>query len=172
MTYSLTNTTTQSETFTIADAKYLASRISHGLTFLRVYCGQLTPQKVQDLAVEAAILLKFNLLETVKYGYERDGNWIYGINYSVNQLGQIESINDSPSVIDIPTNLDGARWHSFLTRRHNPNLSPADIEEIEHLLPINRTSGTEPSSANGTWSTDDSYYRNGIGMSRSQLRSY
>ncbi len=172
MTYSRTNTTTRAETFTIADAKYLASRISHGLTFLRIYCGQLTPEKVQDLAVEAAILLRFNLLESVKYGYEKDGNWIYGISYSVNQLGQIEGINDTPSIIDLPDNLDGAKWHSFLNRRTNPELSLSDLQEIEELLPIQRTSGTEPSSANGSWNVDDSYSRNGIGISRSQFKSY
>ncbi len=172
MTYSNTQTRSLSETFTIADAKYLASRIAHGLTLLRVYCGQLTPQKVQDLALEAAILLRFGLLESVKYGYQRNGNWIYAIGYSVNNLGQVESANDEPSIIDLPTNLNGASWHSFLTRRHNPSLSGEDLGQVEELLPIKRSNGTEPGSANGTWATDDSYSRNGVGLSRQQFRSY
>lgn len=172
MTYSNTQTRSLSETFTIADAKYLASRIAHGLTLLRLYCGQLTPQKVQDLALEAAILMKFGLLANVKYGYQKDGNWIYAIGYSVNILGQVEATNGDPSIIDLPTNLDGAEWHSFLTRRRNQNLSREDLEQVEQLLPIKRSDGTEPGSVNGYWTTDDSYCRNGIGLNRQQFRSY
>ncbi len=172
MTYSNTQTRSLSETFTIADAKYLASRIAHGLTILRVYCGQLTPQKVQDFALEAAILLKFGLLENVKYGYQKNGDWVYAIGYFVNNLGQVEAANDAPSIIDLPSNLNGASWYSILTRRQNPSLSREDLSQVEQLLPIKRSNGTEPGSANGAWATDDSYSRNGVGLIRQQFRSY
>lgn len=172
MTYSNTQTRSLSETFTIADAKYLASRIAHGLTLLRLYCGQLTPQRVQDLALEAAILMKFGLLGNVKYGYQQNGNWVYAIGYSVNRLGKVEVADGEPSIIDLPTNLNGAVWHSFLSRRYNPNLSKEELDHIEQLLPIKRTSGAEPSSMNGGWKTDDSYFRNGVGLNRQQFRSY
>jgi hypothetical protein len=170
MTYS--TTLTASQTFTIADAKYLASRIASDLTQLRLYYGQLTEQKVQDLTVEAAILLKAGLLDNVKYGYQKEGKWVFAISYSVNYLGQLEVVNDSPGGIDATANVTGASWSSWLTRRNNPNLSAQELREIEQLLPIQRGSGTEPSTTNGAWSTDKTYYRNGSAISRGQFRSY
>jgi hypothetical protein len=172
MTYSNTQTRSLTETFTIADAKYLASRIAHGLTLLRLYCGQLTSQKVQDLVLEASILMKFGLLDNVRYGYQKNEDWVYALGYSVNDLGQVVASNDEPSIFDLPTNLNEAEWHSFLTRRYNPSLNTEDLAKIEQLLPIKRSSGTEPGSSNGNWTTDDAYYRNGVGLKRQQFRSY
>jgi len=170
MTYS--TTLSASQTFTIADAKYLASRIASDLTQLRLYYGQLTEQKVQDLTVEAAILLKAGLLSNVKYGYQKDGKWVFALSYSVNYLGQLEVANDSPGGVDATANVTGASWSSYLTRRHNPNLSAEDLKAIDELLPIQRGGGSEPSASNGAWSNDKTYYRNGTDISRGQFRSY
>lgn len=172
MSYSITRTENQTSTFTIADAKYLASRIATGLTYLRLYCGLITEQHIQNLAIEAAILLKYGLLENVKYGYQKDGYWKFAISYSVNYLGQVESSDDNPTTMNPPSDLEGVTWHSFLTRRRNQNLNQADLDAIEEMLPIHRGHGVEPSSANGYGTTDDSYYRNGYGMARGQFRSY
>ena len=106
MTYS--TTLTASQTFTIADAKYLASRIAADLTQLRLYYGNLTEQKVQDLTFEAAILLKAGLLDNVKYGYQKDDKWVFALSYSVNYLGQLEVANDSPGGIDATADVTGA----------------------------------------------------------------
>jgi hypothetical protein len=169
MTYSNTRTVNQTQTFTITDARYLASRIATGLDYLRLYCGQLTEQEVHNFTMEAAILLKAGLLENVKYGYQKANKWVYALSYSVNYLGQIEATNDSPSALDPPpaVDLSGAVWASSLTRRSNSTLSQTDRDAIEELLPISRSIGSEPSSINGTWSNDDSYFRNGFGMTRS-----
>ncbi len=172
MSYSKTYSATQSQTFTIADAKYLASRIKVGLTYLRLYCGILTEQSVENLTLEAAILLKAGLLEKVVYGYKKDGIVKYALIFTVNEQGQIEAANENPSPFDPPPYLEGATWFSFLTRRSNPNLTSADRESIEQLLPIDRETGVEPSLSNGTLTNNDSYYRNGYGMTRSVYRNF
>lgn len=168
MTYS--TTLTASQTFTIADAKYLASRIASDLTQLRLFYGQVTEQKVQDLVVEAAILLKAGLLGNVKYGYQKNNEWIFALSYTVNYLGQVELANDSPGSVDPSADVTGASWMSYLTRRHNPNLTDAERRAVEELLPIKRTGFAEPSSAGGAWSNDKTYYRNGTDMARGQFR--
>lgn len=169
MTYSTTLTTSQ--TFTIADAKYLASRIATDLGLLRIYYGGLTAGDVENLTLEAAILLKFGLLEHVKYGYRKGGSWAYFVSYSVNYLGQLEVTNDSPGAIDSQANVTGATWYSLLTRRNNSNLSAEEIANINQLIPIQRSVGVVPNFANGTLNADKTYYRNGTDMSRSQYRS-
>ena len=87
MTYSLTTTT--SHTFTIADAKYLASRIATDLAQVRLFYDQPSDQMIQDYAIEAAVLLKFGILQSVKYGFQINDNWIFALDYSVNYLGQL-----------------------------------------------------------------------------------
>jgi len=169
--YSGTYSATQTETFTIADARYLASRIKIGLTYLRLYCGGISEQYVENLTLEAAILLRAGLLEKVIYGYKKDGEVKYALIYTVNNLGQIEAANDNPSSLDMPPYLGDATFFTFLTRRYNPGLTQADRDAVERLLPIHRGTGTEPSMINGTRSGNDSYYRNGYGMTRSVYTS-
>jgi hypothetical protein len=162
-----TYSATESQTFTIADAKYLASRIEAGLTYLRLYCGQLSEQKVKELTLEAAILLKAGILEKVIYGYKKDGDVKYALVYKVNNLGQIEAENEDSTSINPPTGMEGSSWFSFLTRRSNPKLTQSDLERIQQILPIQRSNGEEPSMINGSYGQHNSYSRNGYGMTRS-----
>lgn len=169
-------TITASQTFTIADARYLASRIATDLSQVRLHYGHftggyLTEQKVSDLAVEAAVLLKFGLLDNVKYGFQRDGNWVFAISYTVNSQGQLEVPNDAPGSIYSQADLTGTSWHSYLTQRYNPDVSTEDKKGIEESLPIQRTSGQEPGTAGGSWDNDKTYYKNGTSVQRGQFRS-
>ena len=176
MTYATTLTATQTQTFTIADAKYLASRIATDLDQIRLYYGHiatsLTEQRIQEFAVEAAVLLKFGLLSSVKYGFRKANDWKFYVNYKVNHLGQLEASNDAPGDIDPNAPVEGSSFYSHLTTRNNPNLTAEEEASIHASLPVQRGTGDEPSSANGTLSNDKSFYRNGIGMDRSQFRSY
>lgn len=169
MSYSqtLSNTTT----FTLSDAKYLASRIATDLTQMRLLYGKPTEQRVQDYAIEAAMLLKFGLLSSVKYGFQLNGNWIYAINYSVNYLGQLQTTNDDPGDIPSAEGVASATWHSFLTTRHNSDLSQTELDSINSQLPISRNNGDEPGSSHGTWVTEKTYSKNGVAMTRSYFRS-
>ena len=170
MSYSNTFTTTSTSTFTIADAKYLASRIASDLTQIRLYYGHITEKKVQDFAVEAAILLKFGLLRSVKYGFRISDDWVYYVSYYVNNLGQLEASNNAPGDIDPTVDITGASWYSHLITRDNPDLSDEQVAAIEQDLPIQRGTGAEPNSDNGILNNDRSYYRNGIGLARSQYK--
>ena len=176
MSYSVTLTNSESHNFTIADAKYLASRIAADLTQIRLYYGHatsyLTDQKIQDLAVEAAVLLKFGLLSSVKYGFRKADEWKFYVSYRVNQLGQLEASNDAPGDIDPSAQVEGTSWYSHLVPRRNFDMTVEEEAAIRRDLPIQRQDGTEPSTRNGTLSNDKSYYRNGVSMDRQQFRSY
>lgn len=173
MTESLTHTSSQ--TFTIADAKYLASRISADLTQVRLHygdgAGYLTNQKIEDLAVEAAVLLKFGLLDHATYGFQRNNNWVFALRYQVNALNQLEMANDNPGGIYAQANAVGASWSSSLTKRDSSDVTAEEKAAIVADLPIQRTVGDEPGSTGGQWDNDKTYYKNGTGMQRGQFRS-
>lgn len=173
MSETRTLTASESQTFTIADAKYLASRVAADLTQIRLYYGHiatsLTDEYIQKLAVEVAMLLKFGLLRSAKYGFRKDNEWRYFVSYTVNDLGQLELSNDSPGDIEPNAPVQGATWYSYTSTKHNPNMTSEEEEAVHSELPIQRTAANEPSSANGTYVNDKSYYRNGTGMQRGQF---
>jgi len=173
MTESLTRTSSQ--TFTIADAKFLASRISADLHQVRLHYGDangyLTAQKIQDFTIEAAVLLKFGLLDNVIYGFQRDNNWVFALRYKVNSLNQLELASDTPGGIYAHADITGASWHSYLTKQESSDVTAAEKAEIVADLPIQRSDGTGPSSSNGQWDDDKTYYRNGTDIQRGQFRS-
>lgn len=173
MTGSITRTSSQ--TFTIADSKFLASRISADLHQVRLHYGDaggyLTAQKIEDFTVEAAVLLKFGLLDNVIYGFQRDNNWVFALRYKVNSLNQLELASDTPGSIYAHADITGASWNSYLTRRDSSDVTAEQKAEIIADLPIQRSDGTGPGTANGQWDDDKTYYRNGTGVQRGQFRS-
>lgn len=170
--YSRTNTTTETDTFTIADARFLASRIKIVLSQYRLWGGAISEQYIENLTLEAAILLKAGILGKIIYGFERNDKVIHAVTFTVNSLGQLTSANDEPSSLGTKPDLIGTTFFSFLTKRHNAALNQADLVAINELLPIHRKDGTEPNMTNGSTSIGDSYYRNGYGMTRSVYTSF
>lgn len=169
MTYS--KTISEVQTFTLSDAKYLASRIASDLEQMRLFYGKPDEEHIQKLVVEAGMLLKFGLLDWVRYGYRKDNEWVFAVSYTVNSLGQLECADDSPGGIDANADIIGASWYSHLKTRTNPQLTTEERETIEKNRPIDRVTAKEPGSANGTWVEDKTYYRNNTGLNRGQFRS-
>ena len=163
MSYSITSTATV--TFTKTDAQYLASRIAADLKQIQLAYGRPTDSEITDYVVEAAILLHHRLLDNVKYGYKLNGFWIYAIEYSTNYLGLL-NVNNMPGNIPTTAQLNGSSWSSFLTRRHNPDISHEEHQSINSVIPFERTNGSEPQFNGGQWQIDNGYERNGVGLQR------
>ncbi len=158
-------TATATATFTKTDAQYLASRIAADLKQLQLAYGRPSDAEITDYVVEAAVLLHHRLLKNVKYGYKVGGSWVYAIEYTTNYLGQLE-VNDMPGSIPTTAELSGATWSSFLSRRHNPDISPEAHQSINDVIPVEREEGSEPQFSGGQWESDKSYESNGVGLQR------
>lgn len=170
MTYSTTVTNTK--TFTLTDAKNLASKIAADLKRVkRFYANSLSDYSISQYEEEVTELLKHGYLESVTYGYKKNGKWIEPtLKYNAEELLNSE-IDDDPGKIRPGKNTTSSQFCSFLT--YTPAwfaLSIKEREKFEDQLPLNRKVATEP-SVSGYLENDRTYSSGGRSLTRQQVRS-
>ena len=70
-------TATTSETFTVTHARHLAAKVATDLKRVqRLYAGGPSDTSIASYEAEAVALLKAAYLDTVTYGFKRNGSWI------------------------------------------------------------------------------------------------
>jgi Bacterial HORMA domain family 1 len=167
----MTSTITETRTFTINHARYVASKIAADLDLLRAYHGKPPEQHVTDLAGEAALILAARYLKSVEYGFRRNGLTILALKYVARSDGTLTS-DDRPGRVHAEANLDDARWYSFL--EYNEaflNLPQADRDRFEATLPIQRQGAPAPQAGiDGYWEQTRTYSSNGEGVLRHMFR--
>ena len=164
-------TSTRTSTFTIANARYVTSKIKADLKLLKMAYGAPTDANIEAFGEEAALLLKDGYLGTVTYGYRRNGSWVVALQYTAQPNGTLaadERAGGIPRGVDI----SGAQFYSYLTYSTKwYSLSISERDRIESLLPISRTEAPEPGTSGGYWSADRGYSYNGTGVARGAFRT-
>lgn len=164
------STFTTTKTFTITEARYITSKIKTDLKLLQGAYGSPSDARIEDFGEEAAMLLAKGYLDTVTYGFKRDGDWVVALRYVAHNGTLIR--DDRAGRIERGVDVTGASWSSYLTHSLAwDRLSAAEQEQVESTLPISRTGSPEPSAAPGYyWDADRSYSKDGTGVARSTLR--
>ena len=68
---------TEARTFTVTNARYLASKVKTDLKRVQCfYVGGPTDSGIEAFEAELVALLKAGYLGTITYGFWRNGNWI------------------------------------------------------------------------------------------------
>jgi hypothetical protein len=160
----MTATYTTSATFTIVDARYVASKLGADLRNLNARYGRPALSNIDEYVEETAQFLKAGFLETVDFGFKAGDSWILRLRYAAAAGGQLRDVAPGrlPAV-----NVDGRPFHSYL--RHSSAYRAATPEErtaFRQLLPFERSSGDEPLLGHGTSTSSSQYSRNGAGLSR------
>ena len=163
-------TSTRTSTFTIANARYVTSKIKADLKLLQRAYGAPTDADIEIYGEEAAQLLKSGCLGAVTYGFRRDGSWVVALKYTAQPNGTLAA-DDRAGGIPRGVNISRTQFHSYLTYSIKWGLlSTSERDEIKKALPIARTSGQEPGTNGGYWSADRSYSSNGSGVARGAFR--
>lgn len=164
-------TIAETQTFTITHAKHIAAKVAADLKRLQRFYGQPSDTSIADYETEVIALLKGGYLDTVWYGFRRDGEFIEPtIKYAASDLTGAE--DNDPGRIRPNANIDGASFYSYLT--YSPswdNLSDEEKKDFKDRLPFQRTSASEP-GVNGYLLGDLTYSSGGRALNRSSLRSY
>ena len=79
---------TTTSTFTIANARHVASKIKTDLKLLQRAYGDPSDAKIEDFGEEAAQMLNAGYLRAVTYGYKKDGDWDIALLYTANNEGR------------------------------------------------------------------------------------
>lgn len=166
-------TATETRTFTITHARHLAAKVASDLKRIQRLYGGISDERIVQFEGEATELLRRGYLDTVTYGFQRDGRWIEPtLRYTAQELA-LEGADDDPGKVRPGQDVSGASFHSYLTHTASWwSLSEQQRESIELDLPIQRTTGSEPEVSNGYFVNDKTYSSGGRSLGRASVRSY
>lgn len=167
MTFSMTRTVT--ETFTLANAKHLASKVTSDMLRCSQNYGEPTQIQINNYGTELAILLRDGYVKEYEFGFSRGNQRVLSWKYTVGATGQLT--DDRPGRIVSGIDVSGATFFNFLTRSESWwQLSDAERTAYSRALPIARTVGSGPMDGAGYWERDLSYSSGGVAMPRSTFR--
>lgn len=171
MSYS--NTISSATTFTLTHAKYLASKVATDLARIQRFYDLPTNSQIQAYEAELTEFLKAGYLQTVTYGFKRDGNFIEPtLRYTARELMDGSSADDDPGKIRPGANVLGATFGSYMTYSDAWNkLTSAGQEHFKSRLPFTRSGAPEP-TLSGYLAGDRDYSSGGRALNRQSLRSF
>lgn len=171
MSYSYTAAETKA--FTLTHARHLAAKIAADLKRIQRFYGEPDEGRIARLEAEVIELLRLGYLETVIYGFKRDGDWIEPtLRYVAKDLANGD-LDDSPGQIHPSANVEGASFHSFLHYSSTWwSLTPDQQGAIRQRLPFQRTEAPESKVKGGYFANDKTYSSGGRQLDRSSVRSY
>jgi len=162
---------TQTQSWTITNARYVTSKIAADLDLMRSHYGRPSDAHVTAYAEEAAMLLAQRYLGTVEYGFKRDGKVIFSLKFEARSDGTLSG-DDRPGRVPATVDVSGASFYSWMTYSASwYQLEAAERATFKATLPVDRTDGDTPVTAVGSWSSDRSYSSNGEGVSRQTFRA-
>lgn len=169
MTYSNTN----NQSFTIIDAKKIASKLAADLRRMQRFYRQPSSSRIDDFEQEVIELLNRGYLKKVTYGFQKDGKWIEPtLIYTAQDLAGLISTDDDPGRVSVGASVEGASFHSYLIYSDAwHSLSAEEQKKVEDILPFSRIGAPEP-SINGRIVQDNVYSSGGKSLNRSSVKKY
>lgn len=169
MSYSYT--VSESSTFTITHARYIASKVSADLKRMQRFYDQPSTWLIDKYEEEIAQLLKHGYLKAVTYGFERNGNWIEPtLIYNASDLDS--GVNDDPGKVRPGKDVTNASFYSFLEYSESwYSLSESERDSFKDGLPIQRSTASTP-GIDGYVESDRNYSSGGKLLARSSVRSF
>jgi len=113
MSYS--STLSESSTFTVTHARHMAAKIATDLKRIQRLYGSPSDHNIEKYEIEAVALMKAGYLDTVWYGFKRNGRWIEpAIKYSSQDVYG-GTADDDPGKIRPGADISGASFYSYLS---------------------------------------------------------
>ena len=164
-------TTSETETFTILHARYIASKVATDLKKFQRFYPEKGPSDawIDSYEKELSVLLKYKAFSSVIYGFKRNGKWTEAtVRYTVMPDGTL-SADDDPGKIRPGLDVAGADFTSFLHWKTS-HMTPQETTAMENDLPFQRGTGETPPLEAGQWINDNSYTAGGRGLGRAIVK--
>ncbi len=167
---SLSYTIADTETFTIAHARYIASKVATDLLRFQRFYFSPSGAWIDSYEGELAVLLKYDVVANVVYGFQRNGKWTEAAVRYTAQPGGTLLADDDPGKIRPGLDTVGASFTSFLSYNANWNKLTAQQQGlIEGECPFQRSTGAAPPLEVGYWANDLGYSAGGRGLGRATV---
>ncbi len=164
-------TSSNTHTFTVTNAKYIASKVATDLKRIQRFYNTPSDNMIDKYEQELVVYLKNGFLTEITYGFLSDEDWINPtLRYTPQDFRLFSERDDDPGKVRPGENIQGAYFTSFLiSNSRYANVSAAQQEAFIAALPFNRTEGESPGS-NGYFSNDLIYSSGGRSLNRSSLK--
>lgn len=159
--------------FTLTHAKYLASKVRTDLMRIHnLYDGVPTIRSIDRYEEELTAFLKAAYLSRVTYGFKRDGEFISpSLKYEASDLIG-GGVDHRPGQVPRNQDVSYASFSSFLVYSSKwYALSQPERDSFKSVLPFSRTAADEP-TISGYLSEDKTYSAGGQSLNRAVVRSY
>jgi hypothetical protein len=167
MTYTFATTST----FTRTSARHIASKVVTDLRRMSFYYSRPTEQEIEDYYAELVELLAEGYLDSVEYGFRRQGRRVVSLYYEARADGSLS--DDRAGGVPARVDITGASWFSFLEKSTKFfSLLEREQARLEAALPVKRAPGKPPSDGQGYWVMDRSYSADGVGTQRRTFRPH
>lgn len=166
----MTQTYTASFTFTRSDARRVGGRVVADLLQMQQAYLRPSNQQIEDYLGELIELLFDGYLDTVWYGFKRNGKFLLGtLRYTAFELTSAVQ-SDRSGTVRRRVDTTDAHFTSYLTYSQKwwYELDAEGRAAYKRRLPFQRVSGSEP-SAPGGWVQDRSYVSGSGGVRRAVL---
>jgi len=166
-------TVSESNTFTVTHARHLAAKVATDLRRMNRLYDQPAQQMIDNYEAEVTELLRHGYLETVTFGFKRNGAWIEPtLKYTAREM-LYGGGDDDPGKIRPGADVQGATFYSYLTYSDAwLQLSSAAQEQFKSTLPFQRTGAPEPQVERGYFADDKTYSSGSRSLGRASVRSY
>lgn len=167
-----TFTFTESITFTVTHARHIAAKVATDLKRMQRFYGAPSDADISGFEAELTELLREGVLQSVTYGFQRNGDWITPtLRYTERDLAGGSANDDDPGLIRPGADVSNAVFGSYLTR-NNKWWSKTDQEReaIEARLPFSRTGAPQP-GVSGYFADDKTYSAGGRALGRATVRT-
>ncbi len=167
-------TRTVAESFTLTQAKYLASKVTADMRRCQQLYGEPSDAEINNYGTELAILLRDGYVASYEFGYVRiaDNERVLTWRYTVNTSGDLIA-DDRPGRILAGVDISGATMRNRLC--HSSawyKLTPEGRKAIEDGLPIHREGRPDYGSSLGVWVSDLCYSASGVAMPRQTFKRF
>jgi len=161
----MSHSVTRSASFTITDARHIASKIGADLRNLNTVYGKPPLNSIDDYVEEVALLLRDSYLNTVDFGFKSGDVWKLRLRYTATIGGSLR--DDNPGRLPYDAPVSGVPFYSYLTYSSTFNALTYDKQTAyKATLPVQRTGADEPGLGGGAYGISASYARNGNGVGR------
>jgi hypothetical protein len=165
MTISITRT----GTFTITDARQIASKMGADLRNLNTRTGYPRLSDIPAYVEEAAQYVKAGYLESVSFVFKSGDEWKLRLRYQALTGGHLS--DGAPGGLP-NVDVSGFTFYSYLrTNSAFDALTSEQRRAFTATLPVQRSPADEPSAHGGITSNNASYARNGLGLGRDIYRA-
>ena len=165
----MTVSMTRSSSFTITDARQVASKLGADLRNLNIRHGAPPLADIPGYVEEVAQYLNNGYLSSVSFGFKNGDRWILRLRYQALQGGHLS--DGAPGGLP-NVDVSGYTFYSYLTQNAAYSaLTPSQQEQFKATLPVSRHPAIEPTAHGGISANTTSYSRNGVGLGRDVYRA-